>query len=285
LPWIYVMNIDGSEAVPIADFTAKLMGSTEGKIGPVSVHLGGPSVSPTGKQIAFHALFPGIKNWNIYVMDTDGKNVTQLTADHINKAALLPAWSPDGEKITFCLRENYKTDIYVMRADGSNPVNLTKNCAKPSRESGQSENYHPAWSPDSTKIAFSSNMEMDPRIRNIYVMDADGKNLKQLTQNRKIGWTSGHPAWSPDGKYIAYDSGKRDRGGNSQSTIFIMDADGKNPRPLITRANRPAWSPDGQKIVFVSNDEIYMIDVDGKNLKRLTMNRYCDTDPCWLDCY
>jgi TolB protein len=118
-------------------------------------------------------------------------------------------------------------------------------------------------------------------------MGADGKNLKQLTQNRKIGWTSGHPAWSPDGKYIAYDSGKRDRGGNSQSTIFIMDADGKNPRPLITRANRPAWSPDGQKIVFVSNqdgnDEIYMIDVDGKNLKRLTMNRYQDTDPCWIE--
>jgi TolB protein len=277
LPWIYVMNIDGSEAVPIADFTAKLMGPTEGNIGAVSVHLGGPSVSPTGKQIAFHALFPG-KGWNIYVVDIDGKNVTQLTADHINKAALLPAWSLNGEKIAFCLRENYKMDIYVMRTDGSNPVNLTKN---------QSENYHPAWSPDSTRIAFSSNMEMDPRIRNIYVMGADGKNLKQLTQNRKIGWTSGHPAWSPDGKYIAYDSGKRDRGGNSQSTIFIMDADGKNPRPLITRANRPAWSPDGQKIVFVSNqdgnDEIYMIDVDGKNLKRLTMNRYQDTDPCWIE--
>jgi Tol biopolymer transport system component len=275
-PRIYIMNIDGSEAMPIADFTAKPMGFTKEKIGAVSVHPGGPSVSPTGKQIAFHALFLG-KGWNIYVVDIDGKNITQLTTDHINKAALLPAWSPDGTKIAFCLRENYKADIYVMRADGKNPVNLTKN---------QSENFYPAWSPDSTKIAFSSNMEMDPRIRNIYVMDADGKNLKQLTQNRRIGWVSGHPAWSPDGKYIAYDSGKHDRGGKSQSTIFIMDADGKNPRPLITRANRPAWSPDGQKIVFVSNrdgnDELYMIDVDGKNLKRLTMNRYQDTDPCWL---
>ena len=278
-PRIYIMNIDGSEAVPITNFTDGVSIHT--------VHPGGLSVSPTGEQIAFHARFPG-KNWNIYFMNADGKNVTQLTADYIKKTALFPAWSPDGAKIAFCHREGQKTEIYVMRADGSNPVNLTKN---------QSVNFHPAWSPDGTKIAFSSNMKKDRRIRNIYVMDADGKNLKQLTKNRKLGWKSGHPAWSPDGKQIAYDSGKSDRRGGFQSTIFIMDAGGKNPRPLITRASRPSWSPDGQKIVFVSNrdgnDEIYMIDVfasltdafglrDGKNLKRLTKNRYLDTDPCWL---
>ena len=265
---IYVMNIDGSEATPITYFTAKVGGSLMYR-----PHY--PSVSPTGEQITFHALIPG-RGWHIFVMDIDGNNIRQLTAGS-RETNICPAWSPDGIKIAFTRKEYENMEIYVMRADGSNPVKLTKN---------KSVNLHPSWSPYGAKIAFSSNMGMDRRIRNIYVMDADGKNIKQLTNNRKVGWLNDYPAWSPDGKYIAYTSGKRDRKGREQGTIFIMDTDGKNKRSLIARASRPAWSADGQKIVFVSNrdgnDEIYMIDVDGKNLKRLTRNRYMDSEPCWL---
>ncbi len=275
-PQIFIMNIDGSETMPIADFTAVAF-FTEGKKRASSIHSGGPSISQTGTHIAFHARFPG-KGWNIYVIDIDGQNITQLTTDYIKKTDIYPAWSPDGAKIAFCRREGQKTDIYVMDADGANLVNLTKN---------KSANFYPSWSLDGAKIAFASNMGMDRRVRNIYVMDADGKNIKKLTNNRKIGWWSNYPAWSHDGKYIAYASGKRDRRRHEQSSIFIMDADGKNKRPLIARASRPAWSADGQKIVFVvsnrdRNDEIYIIDVDGKNLKRLTRNRYMDSEPCWL---
>jgi Tol biopolymer transport system component len=133
-------------------------------------------------------------------------------------------------------------------------------------------------------------MRKDRRIRNIYVIDADGKNLKQLTNNRRINYQSKSPVWSPDGTKIAYVFSKPDRGPEStiidRPAIIIMDANGRNRRSLVPYAHSPVWSPDGQKIVFLSDrdgdSEIYIIDADGENMKRLTKDYYRNTDPCWL---
>ncbi len=75
-------------------------------------------------------------NWEIYVMDADGSNATNLT----NNSALdgYPVWSPDGTKIVFLSDRDDNVEIYVMDADGSNPTNLTNNPA---------EDHFPAWSP------------------------------------------------------------------------------------------------------------------------------------------
>ena len=103
-----------------------------------------PSWSPDGSQIAFDSDRDG--NWEIYVMDADGSNPTNLT----NNAAddQRPAWSPDGSKIAFhSNRDGNLDEIYVMDADGSNPIRLTNN----------TDNDHcPSWSPDGSKIAFRS---------------------------------------------------------------------------------------------------------------------------------
>jgi len=128
------------------------------------------------------------------------------------------------------------------------------------------------------QIAFESTRDGNSEI---YVMDADGKNQLNLTENPAFDcW----PAWSPDGQRIAFHSG---RAGNSQ--IYVMDADGKNPLRLTfsLEANwGAACSPDGQKITFVrieqdGNSEIYGMDADGGNPQNLTNNPAHDAQPHW----
>ena len=122
----------------------------------------------------------------------------------------------------------------------------------------------------------------------IYVMDADGKNTRRLTNNRKDDWA---PSWSPDGERIAFAADRK--GDDVNYEIYVMDADGNNQRRLTN--NRvddvsPSWSSDGKRIVFSSdrkgnreNYEIYVMDNDGGNQQKLTNNpRHTNGDPAWF---
>jgi Tol biopolymer transport system component len=82
------------------------------------------------------------ENWDLYTMDADGSNQTNLTNRAVFSVNLAPresAWSLDGSKIVFSSHRNANWEIYVMDADGSNPTNLTNS---PGFDS------HPAWHPD-----------------------------------------------------------------------------------------------------------------------------------------
>ena len=134
------------------------------------------------------------------------------------------------------------------------------------------------------QIAFTSARDGNSEI---YVMDADGKNQRRLTDHPATDFS---PSWSPDGKKIAFSSYRN--GGNIQ--IFVMDSDGQNPIRLTDGANdqNPAWSPDGQKIAFdgygeeglpgaVWTIQIYVMDSDGRNRKRLTDSPKSNLNPSW----
>ncbi|MBI1926904.1 sigma-70 family RNA polymerase sigma factor [Candidatus Poribacteria bacterium] len=172
-------------------------------------------------------------------------------------------------KIAFMSKRNGNDEIYVMDADGTNPVNLTQNPAP---------DGYPSWSPDGTRIAFASERDGPGEI---YVMNVDGTNPVNLTNHP--AW-DGFPSWSPDGKKIAFHS---TRDGNSE--IHVMDADGKNSINLTRNQaginNIPSWSPDGTKVAFISNRdgnwEIYVMDADGKNQTNLTKHPAYDTLPSW----
>ena len=181
------------------------------------------------------------------------------------------------------------SEIYVMDADGGNQRRLTNNPASDSA---------PSWSPDGKRIVFVSDRDghVDANgwpTGDIYVMDADGGNPQNLTNN--LGRDTS-PSWSPDGKHIIFSSDRDRERGNHNYEIYVMDADGGNEQRLTNNSDEdrdPSWSPDGKRIVFSAvrpghfknnlnlTSEIYVMDADGGNEQRLTENRNNDRSPSW----
>ena len=179
-----------------------------------------PTWSPDGQKIAYESI--GTGQYELYVMNADGTNQTQLTS--IGGSAF-PAWSPNSQKIAF----SDGNDIYTINADGSNLTQLTH-----SSTDGYRHNY-PNWSPDGTHIVFSSFRDYVDTHYQINVMNADGTNSTRLT-NDTVDDTE--PAWSPDGTKIAFNCG---------SQICVMNADGSNRARLTTTGgSKPDWQPLAQ---------------------------------------
>jgi TolB protein len=141
-------------------------------------------------------------------------------------------------------------------------------------DGGDSE---PAWSPDGQRIAWIRTLGEGPqgRIREVFVMNDDGSGKRQAT---KLGGYAAAPAWSPDGNRLAF---------GANNGIYVVDAEGGEPKLIVSSASDPAWSPDGSRMAFVANrdshfhcvagsdvcapaNELYSMDPDGTNQRLLS---------------
>ena len=216
---------------------------------------GQPRWSRNGKKIVFYSQRDG--HMQLFVMNADGSDQRKLTND--SDLDYLPDFSPKGDYVVFQSRKErpgIAHDIYIIRSDGTNRTRLTD---------GKNGYTSPKWSPDGKKILLEravvtkkyyrdlSREEMG-QMKNsteIIVMDRDGTDLKNLTNNDVEDST---PQWSKNGRTIYFIS-KRD----GSTNVYAMNADGTKVRKVA----------DGKIVTnpFISPDEKYLAytkEVDGK---------------------
>jgi Tol biopolymer transport system component len=268
---IYLMNEDGTD----------LMRLTENMVGDFM-----PSLSPDGKKIVFDSTRLRLLNEprntsDLFLMNTDGTEQTWLIRGSS------ATWSPDSKYIAYHASASgtglpvntnpgaatSDSDIFVANIDDllartAGPQNITN--------SSGARDDDADWSPDGTKIVFTSKPTSDdprnPVHAEIYVMNPDGTGLTQLTFN---DYEERAPAWSPDGSRIVFTARVGTRGGDNFE-ICVMDADGTNFVQLTDNAVFDAarnFSPDGQKILFIRGpapQQLWMMNADGTGEVQLT---------------
>jgi len=291
--------VGGLLVTPALGIGDRLLGLIQSKPTPLDVQA--PAWSPDGRTIVFVSWRDG--NGEVYAMDADGsgpRNLTQNPAKDVR-----PSWSPDGRSIAFVSSRNRQSEIYVMNADGSGKRSLTRHRANDDLPTWSPDRLDlPTWSPDGRRIAFlrpaTRRYKMPGRdvIRrgyHLYVVNADGSGLRNLTSNwnEAVAYSATSPpprqvtqvVWSPDGRTIYFGR-------------YLVRTDGSGARRLPYKPfNIPftaVWSPDGRKIAFVrirrtgggpccspSSSDIYVMNADGSGTRKLTHNERGNAEPAW----
>jgi TolB protein len=175
-------------------------------------------------------------------------------------------------KIAFVSNRDGNDELYMMDYDGANQTRLTFNTVI---------DYSPAWSPDGTRIAYTSYQQLTA---GLYILDVyEGKRAVASTRGGNFS-----PCWSPDGKKLAFNSSMD---GNQEIYVAEIESNptrtGKIRRLTFNPASdiSPAWSSNGREIAFTSDrggtPQIYIMDAEGSNVRRVSFGGSYHDSPAW----
>jgi Tol biopolymer transport system component len=221
---VFVVNIDGSEltqitANPYRDWA--------------------PTWTPDGERILFWRrpadIYMDGEIWSGTAGGTDG-DIWSVAADGTDERVLIaeegyqdsgPGVSPDGDTIAYSrlildpeALNGYKVELWLADSDGTNRHRLFAQ--------GDLKPWLPRWSPDGARIVFFATDDEPALAHDIYVINADGTGLRQLTSQKGDRTGDWNPHWSPDGTRILF-NGMHE---SSRRGVYVMDDDGSNLRRL-----------------------------------------------------
>jgi TolB protein len=258
---IFTMNVDGSNVKMVSTGTGRTTCSyffpNLGRILYSSTHLGSKECPPRPdfSQGYVWAIYP---TYDIFTARPNGSELKQLTQTPGYDAEATIATS--GKKIVFTSTRDGDLDIYSMDANGRNVRRLTNEIGYDggpfySRDGKQIvyRAYHPQSEKDKTDYLnlLKANL-IRPTTLEIWIMNADGSNKRQITRNGKANFA---PYFFPDGKRIIFASNMDDPKGRNFD-LYVINVDGSGLERITdndTFDGFPMFSPDGKKLVFASN--------------------------------
>lgn len=217
------------------------------------------------------------------VQKTSGKNVN-----------LAPAFCNANNRIVFQYFDKNNFDIYYIEAGKGKAITQVTNT--------DDDEYNPSWSPDGNLIVFEKGATpktyavASQKSSKVYDGVAVKKNqiwLKDLkSKELKMIGEGSFPKVSPDGKNITFVKYDLDKSKSRETgTLWIMSIEGDSPRQItdvnLGYATNPNWSPDSKNLIFQltkknkTDADIYVIDVNGENLRQYTVNKSNDFAPYW----
>ncbi len=229
----------------------------------LNVQLRPSSWSPDGKRIAFLSYRTGDRSkvptdFPLYVMDAGGGNQKRLLDFTVSDFG----WSPDCRKIFFISAfedpETDDPDILSGKKSASSAIYiLDLNTGQRDRVTSLGKNSSAAWSPDGTRLAFSSG---DNSETNVYVASVDGKHVRRLTDSQALYY---HPSWSPDGRSIAYLAVPLPGVVDQESGVYITGPEGGDKKRVSDlMCYDVSWSPDGRMLLLQTAAGIYLVSLE-----------------------
>ncbi|MBX3281802.1 MAG: PD40 domain-containing protein [Acidobacteria bacterium] len=253
---VYVMNIEPFEPRPLFPENSDQMRS----IIPIP-----------GKDAYVAAIQMQAENVEFWTLDSSGHKEVNIASTNILQA---PNISPDGSNLAFAARIEGNSEVFTV-AIGGEPTNISNH---PNADAA------PAWSPDGRRLVFASNRGDNRAANGLFIMNSDGTEQRQLYFANSFATD---PKFSPDGSRIFFSDDKiGGKIGNFE--LFSINAETGTDEQRLTFRRRydvlPTISPDSKHIAFVSgngnsNSEIYLANIDGSGVIRLTRDASEDTNP------
>lgn len=241
-----------------------------------------PSWSPDGARLVFISPCKGMDEIyygaSLYIINADGSGLIQI--ETVPGGDFEPTWSPDGKAIAFTSLRTGQMEIFTVNLDNpASPTQLTKNASR-------IDSRQPAWSTDGSQIVYTAKRF---GVNQIWLMNADGSEPQQIVRSGVV-YTDYLPTWSPDGTLILFNQ----RCATKFCLPYLMSISATDHSieqatklnfNIITIENAD-YSPDGSLIAYEggesgTNNDIFYVDISGKNRVRITTDPNPDFNPAW----